>query len=272
MGWLEGQTAIVTGGASGLGRAVVDRFVQEGARVVVLDRSAEHIEKLKADHDRRTVVTVKGDVTSPSANERAVAAAVKAFGQLDVFVGNAGIWDYSIPLAHLPIDMLPEVFDEVFGVNVKGYILGTKAALPELVKSRGCVIYTLSNAAFDPAGGGAFYTASKHAVRGLVTQLAYELAPKVRVNGVAPGGCGTDLRGPKCLGFDRVSLGGIPGIDDLVKMVTPLGFLPAAEDYAGLYVLLASRENSRTVTGSILRGDGGIGVRGLTQARGGDDL
>src|SRR5437762_2270613 len=168
MGWLEGQTAIVTGGASGLGRAVVDRFVQEGARVVVLDRSAEHIDKLRADHDRRTVVAVKGDVTSPAANQKAVAAAVKAFGQLDVFVGNA-------------------------------------------------------------------------------------------------------LRGPKCLGFDRVSLGGIPGIDDLVKMVTPLGFLPAAEDYAGLYVLLASRENSRTVTGSILRGDGGIGVRGLTQARGGDD-
>jgi NAD(P)-dependent dehydrogenase (short-subunit alcohol dehydrogenase family) len=144
--------------------------------------------------------------------------------------------------------------------------------LPELVKSRGCVIYTLSNAAFDPAGGGAFYTSSKHAVRGLITQLAYELAPKVRVNGVAPGGCGTDLRGPKCLGFDRVPLGGVPGIDELVKAVTPLGFLPAAEDYAGLYVLLASRENSRTVTGSILRGDGGIGVRGLTQARGGDDL
>ncbi|HZI37052.1 MAG TPA: SDR family NAD(P)-dependent oxidoreductase, partial [Acidimicrobiia bacterium] len=98
MGWLEGQTAIVTGGASGLGRAVVDRFVQEGARVVVLDRSTDHLAKLKADHDRRTVVGVKGDVTSPAANEKAVATAVKNFGQLDVFVGNAGIWDYSIPL------------------------------------------------------------------------------------------------------------------------------------------------------------------------------
>src|SRR2546423_11363125 len=228
MGWLEGQAAIVTGGASGLGRAVVDRFVQEGARVVVLDRSAEHLEKLRADHDRRTVVTVKGDVTSPAANDRAVAAAVKAFGQLDVFVGNAGIWDYSIPLAHLPLNLLPEVFNEVFGVNVKGYILGTKAALPELVKSRGCVIYTLSNAAFDPAGGGAFYTASKHAVRGLVTQMAYELAPKVRVNGVAPGGGGTDLRGPKCPGFDRVPLGGGPGVGRPLKALTPARVLPAA--------------------------------------------
>src|SRR2546429_9891014 len=232
MGWLEGQATLVTGGASGLGRAVVDRFVQEGARVVVLDRSAEHLEKLKADHDRRTVVAVKGDVTSPAANQKAVAAAVKAFGQLDVFVGNAGIWDYSIPLAHLPIDLLPEVFDEVLGVNVKGYILGTKAALPELVKSRGCVIYTLSNAAFDPAGGGAFYTASKHAVRGLVTQLAYELAPKVRVNGVAPGGGGTAPPGPQGPGFDRGSLGGGPGIADPVQACAPPAVPPAAADYS----------------------------------------
>lgn len=272
MGWLEEQVALVTGGGSGLGRAVVDRFVREGAKVAVLDRSAEKLDKLKADYDRTTLVTVRGDVTSPAANRKAVEAAVKAFGRLDTFVGNAGIWDYNIPLAHLPLEMLPEVFGEVFGVNVKGYILGTKAALPALLETRGSIIYTLSNAAFDPGGGGAFYTASKHAVRGLVTELAYELAPKVRVNGVAPGGCGTDLRGPKCLGFDRVSMGGIPGIDKLVEMVTPLGFLPAAEDYAGLYVLLASRENSKTVTGSILRGDGGIGVRGLTQPAGGNDL
>src|SRR5207253_10652624 len=100
MGWLEGQTAIVTGGASGLGRAVVDRFVQEGARVVVFDRSAEHIEKLRADDDRRTVVAVKGDVTSPAANEKAVTTAVQAFSQLAAFVSNAWIWDDSIALAH----------------------------------------------------------------------------------------------------------------------------------------------------------------------------
>src|SRR5256885_12762798 len=223
MGWLEGQVALVTGGASGLGRAVVDRFVQEGARVAVLDRSAEHLEKLRADHDRRTVVAVKGDVTSPAANERAVAAAVKAFGHLDVFVGNAGIGDYLTPLAHLPLNMLPEVFDGVFGVNVKGYILGTKAALPELVKSRGCVIYTLSNAAFDPAGGGAFYTASKHAVRGLVTQKAYAAAPKVRVNGVAPGGSGPPLRGAHSLGVHGPTRGGSTGVDETAKAGEALG-------------------------------------------------
>ena len=272
MGWLEGQVALVTGGGSGLGRAVVERFIREGARVGVLDKSAEKLDKLKTDFSRKELVTVKGDVTSPASNTKAVEATLKAFGSLDTLVANAGIWDYSIPLAHLPIDMVPEVFDEVFSVNVKGYLLATKAALRALVDAKGSVIYTASNAAFDPGGGGVHYTASKHAVAGLVTQLAYELAPKVRVNAVAPGGCASDLRGPKCLGFDRVALGGVPGIDELVKTVTPLQFLPAAEDYAGMYVLLASRENSRTITGTILRGDGGIGVRGLMQPAGGNDL
>jgi cis-2,3-dihydrobiphenyl-2,3-diol dehydrogenase len=270
MGWLDDHVALVTGGGSGLGRAVVECFVQEGARVGVLDRSAEKLEKLRADFSKSDVVGIKGDVTSPSANTKAVAATVKAFGRLDVFVGNAGIWDYSIPLAHLPIDMADEVFDEVFAINVKGYLLGTKAA--ELVKTRGSVIYTVSNAGFDPGGGGAFYTAAKHAVQGLVKQMAYELAPKVRVNGVAPGGCASDLRGPACLGFDRVPLGGVAGIAELISSVTPLGFLPAAEDYAGMYVLLASRENSKTVTGTVLRGDGGLGIRGLTSIAGGQDL
>src|SRR2546422_11774796 len=97
MGWLEGQAALVTGGASGLGRAVVDRFVQEGAGVVVLDRSAEHIEKLRADHDRRTVVAVKGDVTSPAANEKAVAAAGKALGGVGGLLRHAGHLGQSVP-------------------------------------------------------------------------------------------------------------------------------------------------------------------------------
>ena len=272
MGWLEDQVALVTGGGSGLGRAVVERFVGEGARVGVLDRSVEKLEKLRADFSSKEVLTVKGDVTSPNANAKAVAATVKAFGKLDTFVGNAGIWDYSIPLAHLPIDMVAEVFDEVFNINVKGYLLGTKAALAELVKTGGSVIYTVSNAGFDPGGGGAFYTAAKHAIRGLVSQMAYELAPKVRVNGVAPGGCASDLRGPSCLGFDRVPLGDVSGIDELITSVTPLGFLPSASDYAGLYVLLASKENSRTVTGHVLRGDGGLGIRGLTAIAGGTEL
>ena len=99
----------------------------------------------------------------------------------------------------LPPDAIDAAFDEVFHLNVKGYLLGAKAATDELRKTKGSVIFTVSNAGFWPGGGGPLYVASKHAVMGLVKQLAYELAPDIRVNGVAPGGMSTDLRGPRAL-------------------------------------------------------------------------
>ena len=94
MGWLEGQVAIVTGGASGLGRAIVERFIGEGARVGVLDRAKEKSEQLQSELGDR-VLTVLGDVTALEDNQRVVDATVRRFGKLDCFVGNAGIWDFS---------------------------------------------------------------------------------------------------------------------------------------------------------------------------------
>ncbi len=195
MGWLEGKVALVTGGASGLGRAIVERFGEEGARVVILDRSRECSEELAARLGPNVAATI-GDVTVLADNRRAVAEAVKHFGRLDIFVGNAGIWDFNMSLVDLPDDRIGEGFDELFSINVKGYLLGAKAAYQELAKTHGCIIYTVSNAGFYPCGGGPLYTASKHAVVGLIRQLAYELAPRIRVNGVAPGAIPTDLRGP----------------------------------------------------------------------------
>src|SRR5262249_43370431 len=139
-------------------------------------------------------------VRSLSDNQRAVDAAVARFGKLDCGIGNAGIWDYSVSLDALPAERLDAAFDELFHVNVKGYLHLAKAALPALVRSSGALIYTVSTAGFAPAGAGPLYTASKHAVVGLIRQLAYELGPAVRVNGVAPGPIHTDLRGPDALG------------------------------------------------------------------------
>ncbi len=93
--------------------------------------------------------------------------------------------------------------DELFAVNVKGCILGAKAALHELGKSKGCMIFTASGAGFTSAGGGVIYTASKHAVVGIIRQLAVELGPNIRVNGVAPGGTMTDLRSVAALSARR---------------------------------------------------------------------
>ncbi|MRE27212.1 SDR family NAD(P)-dependent oxidoreductase, partial [Klebsiella quasipneumoniae] len=103
-------------------------------------------------------------------------------------IGNAGIWDHNASLVNTPAETLETGFHELFNVNVLGYLLGAKACAPALIASEGSMIFTLSNAAWYPGGGGPLYTASKHAATGLIRQLAYELAPKVRVNGVGP--CG----------------------------------------------------------------------------------
>src|ERR1700722_9850118 len=186
MGGLEGRVALVTGGASGIGLAVVDRFLAEGASVGVLDRSEGELAGL--DYARDRLVCVVGNVAVFADNARAVRRTVDAFGKLDVFVGNAGIFDYFASLLSFDGEDLSAAFDEIFAVNVKGYLLGARAAVPELLNSDApSVIFTVSNAGFYPSGGGPLYTASKHAVVGVVRQLAHELAPTIRVNGVAPG-------------------------------------------------------------------------------------
>jgi cis-2,3-dihydrobiphenyl-2,3-diol dehydrogenase len=144
--------------------------------------------------------------------------------------------------------------------------------LPQLIKSRGSIIFTLSNAGFYPGGGGPVYTASKHALVGLVRQLAHELAPKVRVNGVAPGGMKTELRGLTSTGTAAQTLSQVEALDDLLIANTPLKISPKPEQYCAPYVLLASRENSAPMTGSIINTDGGFGARGIVGVRGGDEL
>jgi len=270
MAMLKGEVALVTGGASGLGRAVVDRFVEEGARVVVFDRSAERLAAVQADHGPLVAVQA-GDVRSLADNKAAVALALEQFGKLDCAIGNAGIWDYSVPLDDMPEERVESAFDELFGINVKGYLLLAKAALPALVRTRGSLVFTVSNAGFDPGGGGALYTASKHAVVGLIRQLAFEFAPAVRVNGVAPGPIDTDLRGPAALGLAETAISSV----DLARVaapVVPLGRVPAPAEYAGSYVYYASRRDSAPATGGVLVCETGIGVRGIGSVCGGTGL
>ncbi len=261
MSALEGEVVLITGGASGLGRAVVERLLEDGARVAVFDRAPERIADLAADHAGRIEVA-GGDVRSIADNQRAVAACLARFGKLDCAIGNAGIWDYSTSLDDLPAERIDAAFDELFHINVKGYLNLAKAALPALVRSSGALIFTVSNAGFDPAGGGPLYTASKHAVVGLIRQLAYELAPSVRVNGVAPGPIETDLRGPDALGLADRSIASA-GLTANAGPAMPIGFVPATRDYAGGYAFLASRRDSRPATGGVLKLDAGIAVRGI---------
>lgn len=260
MDWVNGHAVCITGGASGLGRAIVSHALAGGARVGVLDRNPERLATLSDLGD--DVVTVVGDVTSLEDNRRLVQDTVARFGRLDAFIANAGIWDYRTSLGDLPDEQIASAFDEVLGVNLKGYLLGAKAAAPALrADGGGALVFTLSNAAFYPGGGGPLYTASKHGGVGLVRQLAYELAPDIRVNAVAPGGMATDLRGPAALRQEDTSISAALPMGELMRTMLPLAIEPTPDDYVGPYLLLASQTAGRAMTGSIINIDCGVGVR-----------
>jgi 2,3-dihydroxy-2,3-dihydrophenylpropionate dehydrogenase len=266
VGLLEGHVALVTGGASGIGRGVVERFIAEGARVGVLDLNEARLKEIERTHGDR-VAAVAGTATSMEDNRRAVDKTLEAFGRLDTFIGNAALFDGFVPLVDIEPERLGPAFDELFGVNVKGCLYGAKAALAPLLESRGSIILTASFASFHPAGGGSLYTSSKHAVLGLVRQLAYEFAPKVRVNAVAPGVAATNMRG--LAAFDQ---GILQSLDPLAHKAMPLQSIPQPEDYAGVFLFLAHRDLSGMITGSVVVADSGIEIRGLSKAAGGLEL
>nr|P08694.2 RecName: Full=Cis-2,3-dihydrobiphenyl-2,3-diol dehydrogenase; AltName: Full=2,3-dihydro-2,3-dihydroxybiphenyl dehydrogenase; AltName: Full=2,3-dihydroxy-4-phenylhexa-4,6-diene dehydrogenase; AltName: Full=Biphenyl-2,3-dihydro-2,3-diol dehydrogenase; AltName: Full=Biphenyl-cis-diol dehydrogenase [Pseudomonas furukawaii] len=265
---LKGEAVLITGGASGLGRALVDRFVAE-AKVAVLDKSAERLAELETDLGDN-VLGIVGDVRSLEDQKQAASRCVARFGKIDTLIPNAGIWDYSTALVDLPEESLDAAFDEVFHINVKGYIHAVKA-LPALVASRGNVIFTISNAGFYPNGGGPLYTAAKQAIVGLVRELAFELAPYVRVNGVGPGGMNSDMRGPSSLGMGSKAISTVP-LADMLKSVLPIGRMPEVEEYTGAYVFFATRGDAAPASGALVNYDGGLGVRGFFSGAGGNDL
>ncbi|MGE4482273.1 3-phenylpropionate-dihydrodiol/cinnamic acid-dihydrodiol dehydrogenase [Acidocella sp.] len=267
MSRLAGQVVFITGGGSGLGLAIVERFVAEGAKLCVLERSPEKVMQLKTDFPE-AVVAVAGDVRNYADNERVVNEALVKFGRLDVFIGNAGIWDHNASLLGMEPECLEAAYREIFDVNVKGYLLGARAAAPALIASEGSMIFTLSNAAFYPGGGGPVYTASKHAAVGVVRQLAYELAPKVRVNAVAPSGMASDLRGPMALGQETMRIMDSRS-PEAIRAILPLQFFPAPEDFVAPYVMLASRTDNRTLSGVMINADCGLGIRGIRHVAGG---
>jgi NAD(P)-dependent dehydrogenase (short-subunit alcohol dehydrogenase family) len=246
MGWLDGQVALITGGGSGIGRAVVARFIEEGARVGVMERVAT-----RGDELRREFGNMLAD------NKRAVAETVRAFGRLDALVGNAGIFDVYASVEELPEEQLSRAFDELFAVNVKGLMFSARAAMAELRKTKGAMVFTASVAGLNSGGGGAIYTASKHAVVGLVRELAVELAPDIRVNGVAPGGTLTDLRGLQSLGNDDRSQFSAPDMAERLRAGNPLHIALEPADLAGAYLFLAARRDARGITGQILTVDAG---------------
>ncbi|WP_307827256.1 SDR family oxidoreductase [Gordonia rubripertincta] len=258
---LDGKVALVTGGAGGIGRAVVEGYIEAGAKVAVLDRDGERLGEL-AEAFGDNVITTLGSVENLADNQRAVDEAVKAFGKLDVFVGNAGVGAGNLSLAEVPLDKLDAAIDEIYAINVKGYLLGARAALPALLRTGGNMIFSCSIASYRAVDDGTLYVSTKHANLGIVGGLAFEFAPKVRVNGVAR----TKMEGLAALGQEPLDAV-LPGAEEVI----PLGFIPEPSDYAEGFVYLAS-DAARVVTGECLWADSGFGIRGIGSPAGGRDL
>lgn len=261
MGLLDGQVIVFTGAGAGIGRSVVKRYAAEGARVVAVDIS-EAVNELPAELGN-AVVPVVANVTTWEGNATAAQTALDQWGRIDVFVGNAGITDNARPLEDIAGDQLPKAFGELFGVNVLAPMLGARACFDALVESKGSVILTGSFASTNAAGGGALYTASKHAVLGLIRQLAYEFAPDVRVNGVAPGVAPTRLRGTESLGQQAVD-----SVLDGTDKALPTQEIAPVSAYDGVFTMLASRTESAAMTGSLVAVDSGLSIRGINKPGG----
>lgn len=259
-GRLEGKVVVFTGAGGGIGLSATRRFVAEGANVVAVDIS-ERVREATADLGD-AVIPVVADVSTWEGNREAVDAAVGAWGRLDVLVANAGITDGAQPLEDIAGEDLARAFHELFDVNVLAMLLGARAALPELIKTSGSIVLTGSFASTHAAGGGVLYTSSKHAVLGVVRQLAYEFAPDVRVNGIAPGVAPTRLTGLASLGQ-----GSTDSVLDGTAAILPLQRVPDVADFDGAFTLLASDE-AAIMTGSMMTIDSGLSIRGLSRPAG----
>jgi len=256
-GWLDGKRALVIGAGSGIGRAVVDAFLGEGATVAVLERDPDKCERLRAELP--DVPVVEGDATTRADNDRAVTATADAYGGLDTLVNCVGVFDFYRGIDDIDADDLSAAFDEMFRTNVLSHLQSVKAAIPALRNGTGpSIVLTESTSAYYPGRGGVLYVPSKFAVRGLVTALAHDLAPQIRVNGVAPGGTlNTDLRGLSSLGLGDVRLDDSPGRATDLAARTPLHVALTGADHARSYVFLAS-DRSRGITGETVHPDGGF--------------
>jgi 2,3-dihydroxy-2,3-dihydrophenylpropionate dehydrogenase len=254
---LEGKRALVVGAGSGIGRAVCDAYAAEGARVGTLERDAAKCEELATS--AAVAEVVHGDATTVEANARAVRAMTDRFGGLDVLVSCVGVFDFYRGLGDLAVDDIGPAFDEMFATNVLSLLLSVKAAV-QVMGEGASVVLTGSTSSFRPGRGGVLYVASKFAVRGLVVSLARELAPAIRVNGVAPGGTvGTDLRGAAALGQSDRRLDDEGDRAASLRERTPLQVALTPADHAWAYVYLAS-DRSLGVTGTFVPSDGGASV------------
>lgn len=243
MGELEGQVAIVTGGASGIGRATAVRFAAEGAFVAVLDRDGDGAAEVALEVGGTAHAV---DVRDGDALAAAVRTVTAATGRLDVLFNNAGSGDLR-PM-HTVEDKL---WHRLIDVNLTGTFNGMRVAVPIMLESGGgAIVNNASVSGLTPTRHEAAYSAAKAGVIALTKSGALEYGPAIRVNCVAPG----HVRTPLTAAFEQ-----FPEIFEPVAQAIPLRRIGSAEEIAEVVLFLASSRASY-VTGQTLVVDGGISL------------
>lgn len=254
-GWQEritadrfaGQTVIVTGAASGIGRATASRIAREGGRVVAVDVSAERLSELAASLPDAEIVTVTGDITRQEDIDAIVAAAGE---RIDALANVAGVNDDFSPL-HETSDAM---WDRVIAINLTGSFKLSRAVLPAMVAAgRGSIVNVASEAGLRGNASGNAYTTSKHGVIGMTRSAAFMYGPQgIRVNVVAPGGVATGIPFPP-----NVSEAGSARLHPFHSQIPVVA---TAEQLAASITFLLS-DDGVNVNGAILPSDGGWSVQ-----------
>ena len=242
---LQDKVAIITGGSRGIGYATAEKFLQEGAKVVVAASSQANAEKaaaqLKEKYPQATVAGISPNLTDFASVQKEFRKVIEQYGGIDILVNNAGVSE-STPL----MNYTEQLYDKVMDLNVKGVYNTTRAAAEHMAsRGSGVILNTSSMVSLTGQPSGFAYPASKFAVNGLTVSLARELGPKgIRVNAVAPGITETDM------------MKAVPKevIEPMIQRI-PLRRIGKPEDIANAFVFLASEEASY-ITGVILSVDG----------------
>jgi 3-oxoacyl-[acyl-carrier protein] reductase len=248
---LQGKVAVVTGGGSGIGRAICQAFIREGAAVVVVDQNAQGAERVK---DELTKLGGKasvylGDVSMPETNREMVAHAVKTFGGLDILVNNA-----AAVLQRKVAEITDEEWDHMIKVDLYGPFYGSREAVRQMIKQGrgGRILTTSSLLAVQTRSLQAAYSAAKAGVIGLARSLAIEVARHgITVNCVLPGHIRTPLTEPMFT----------PPIQKAFEDRIPIGKLGQPEWIASVFAFLAS-DDARYITGEAILVDGGYTING----------
>jgi len=246
MGLLEGHRAVVTGGASGIGRATARRMAEEGAAVAIIDVNGDAAHESAGEIGATAHVA---DVTDAEALRAAVDEAAGAMGGVTLLFNNAGIGSQS-PLH----EWAPEEWDRLLAVNLTGVYLGFRAAIPHIrAAGGGSIVSTASISGTRPAAGEAPYAAAKAGVAAMTASAALEYGPDIRVNAVSPGMILTALTEP-LLQF-------LPHERGRFERTTPLGRIGEPGDVAEVVVFLCS-DMARFITGQNIVVDGGLTLHG----------